>query len=70
MVPHPRALDNNAAVIVHAPSRNSKQSEIDDLVIAQCMAHRKGYFRNDHALKPRMDMGGEEAQKPAIGCIN
>jgi hypothetical protein len=70
MVPHPRAVDNNAAVIVHAPSRDSKQGEIDDLVIAQCMAHRKGYFRNDHALKYRVDTGSDEAQKPAIGRIN
>jgi len=49
MVPHPRAVDNNAAVIIHAPSRNSKHGESDDLVVAQCMAHREGYCRNDHA---------------------
>jgi hypothetical protein len=52
MVPQPRAVDNSAAVIIHALIRNSKQDtwvgEID-LVNEHCMAHRKGYFRNDHA---------------------
>ena len=53
MVPQPRAVDNSAAVIIHALIRNSKQDtwvgQIDDLVNENCMAHRKGYFRNDHA---------------------
>ena len=53
MVPQPRAVDDSAAVIIHALIRNLKQNawvgEIDDLVNENCMAHRKGYFRNDHA---------------------
>jgi hypothetical protein len=53
MVPQPGAVDNSAAVIIHAFIRNSKKDtwvgEIDDLVNEHCMAHRKGYFRNDHA---------------------
>ena len=74
MVPHPRAVDNNAAaaVIIHAPSGNSKQdwSEIDDLVIAQCMAQRKVTSAMTMPLKYRVDTGSHEAQKPAIGRIN
>lgn len=74
MVPQPGAVDKSAAVIIHALIRNSKQDtwagEIVDLVNECCMAHRKGYFRNDHAPKYRRDTGGEEAQKPAIGPIN
>ena len=46
MVLQPGAADNNAAVIIHALIRDSKQNtcagEIDDLVIEQCMAHREG----------------------------
>jgi hypothetical protein len=53
MVPQPGAADNNAAVIIHALIRISKHDtcagENDDLVNEQCMAHRKGYYRNDHA---------------------
>jgi len=45
MVLQPRAVDNSAAVIIHARIRKSKQdtwvSEIDDLVNEQCMTHRK-----------------------------
>ena len=74
MVPQPGAVDNSAAVIIHAPSRNSKQDlwvgEVDDLVSEYCMAHRQRYFRNDHAPESRMDTGGEEAQKHALGRIN
>jgi hypothetical protein len=44
MVLQPRAVDNSAAVIIHARIRKSKQdtwvSEIDDLVNEQCMTHR------------------------------
>ena len=67
MVLQPGAVDNSA-VIIHALRRDSKQDTfagaITDLVNEHCMAHRHGYFRNDHAP------GGEEAQKPAIGHIN
>ena len=73
MVPQPAAADKSAAII-HALSRNSKQDtwvgEIDDLVNEGCMAHRKGYFRNDHAPEIPHATAGEEAQKPAIGRIN
>jgi hypothetical protein len=72
MVPHPRAVDNNtaAAVIIHARSGTSKQGEIDDLVIAQCMAQRKVTSAMTMPLKYRVDTGSHEAQKPAIGRIN
>ena len=52
MVPQPGAVDNSAAISTHALIRKSKKDtwagEIDDLVNERCMAHRKGYFRNDH----------------------
>jgi hypothetical protein len=74
MMPQPGAVDNSAAVIIHALIRKSKQDtwagEIDDFVNEQCMAHRKGYFRNDHAPEIPHATAGEEAQKPAIGRIN
>ena len=74
MVLQPGAVDNSAAVIIHALRRNSKQDTfagaIADLVNEHCIAHRKGYFRNDYAPKYRRYMGGEEAQKPPIGHIN
>ena len=41
MVLQPGAADNNAAVIIHAPSGDSKQGEIDDLVNERCMTHRE-----------------------------
>lgn len=45
MVLQPGAADNNAAVIIHAPSRDSKQKtwagEIDDRVNERCMTHRE-----------------------------
>ena len=59
MMAQPGAADNNAAVIIHALIRNSKEDrwagEIDDLLNEHCMAHRAGYFRNDHA--PEMPHG-------------
>jgi hypothetical protein len=74
MVPQPTPVDNSTAVIIHAHIRKSKHdiwvSEIDDLVNEQCMTHRKGYFRNDHAPESRTATDGEEAQKPAIGRIS
>jgi len=45
MVLQPGAADNNAAVIIHALIRDSKQNtcagEIDDLVNERCMTHRE-----------------------------
>jgi hypothetical protein len=45
MMPQPGAVDNSAAVTIHAHIRKSKHdtwvSEIDDLVNEQCMTHRK-----------------------------
>ena len=45
MMPQPTAVDNSAAVIIHAPIGNSKQDtwvgEIDDLVNQHCMTHRE-----------------------------
>jgi hypothetical protein len=66
MVPHPRAVDNNAAaaVIIHAPSGNSKQGEIDDLVIAQCMAQRKVTSAMTMPLKYRMPRPGRRRKSP------
>ena len=53
MVPQPGAVDNSAAISTHVLIGNSKKDpwvgEIDDLVNERCIAHRKGYFRNDHA---------------------
>jgi hypothetical protein len=53
MMPQPGAVDNSAAVSIHALIRNSKKDtwvgEVDDLVNERCMAHRNGYFRNDRA---------------------
>ena len=74
MVLQPGAADNSAAAIIHALSRNSKQDTlagaIADLVNEHCMAHREGYFRNEHAPEYRRDTEGEKVQKPAIGHIN
>ena len=73
MVLQPGAADNNAAVIIHALIRDSKQNtcagEIDDLVIARCMTHREPSSAMTMPPESRMDTGGEEAQKPAIGRI-
>ena len=55
MVPQPRAVVSSATVIIHELIRNSKQDkcagETNDLLDEGCMAHRKRYFRNDHALE-------------------
>jgi hypothetical protein len=70
MVPQPGAIDNSAAVIIHARIRNSKQDtwvgEIDDLVNEHCMTHRETSSAMtmpwNHAWTP----AAGEAQKPAI----
>jgi hypothetical protein len=69
MMPQPGAVDNSAAVTIHALIRKSKQDtwagEIDDFVNEQCMAHRKGYFRNDHAPeKCRMPRPARRRKSP------
>ena len=53
MVLQPGAVDNSAAVIIHALTRNSKQDTlagaIADLENEYCMGSPRGYARNDHA---------------------
>ncbi len=70
MVPQPGAVDNTAAVIIHARIRHSKQDtwvgEIDDLVNKGCMTHREissaMTMPRNHARTPTAG----EAQKSAI----
>ena len=73
MVLQPGAVDNSAAVIIHALTRNSKQDTlagaIADLVNEYCMAHREATPAMTMPLKHRRTTGGDEAQKPAIRRI-
>jgi hypothetical protein len=73
MVLQPGAVDNSAAAIIQALTRNSKHDTlagaIADLVNEYCMAHREDKPAMTMPLKYPRITGAEEAQKPAIRRI-
>jgi hypothetical protein len=68
MMPQPGAVDNSAAVTIHAHIRKSKHdtwvSEIDDLVNEQCMTHRETSSAMTMPLNPAWTPAARRRKNP------